>query len=108
MHLITTSVSDGYRVLKIGDEYLTFTGAKEYTIRYTYNIGKDTGKDYDEFYFNLIGDQWDTAIGNVTFTVTMPREFDTGKLGFSRGATGSTDSAGITWQVNGNVINRQL
>ena len=100
----TTSVSDGCKVLKIGDANTTLTGSKDYTISYTYNIGKDTGKNYDEFYFNIIGDKWDTAIGDVTFTITMPKEFDTGKLGFSRGAAGSTNSSGITYHVNGNVI----
>ncbi len=101
----TSSVSDGNRILKIGDEDLTLTGAKNYLIRYTYDIGKDTGKDYDELYFNIIGPEWEkTAIGNVTFTITMPKEFDAGKLGFSKGLSGSTDSTGITWQVNGNVI----
>ncbi len=100
----TSSYSDGNRVLKIGDEYLTLTGAKYYTIRYSYDIGKDKSKDYDEFYFNLIGDQWDTAIGNVSFTITMPKDFDASKIGFSSGYAGATDSSGITCQVNGNVI----
>lgn len=101
----TSSVSDGNRVLKIGDEDITLTGAKNYVIRYTYDIGKDAGKEYDEFYFNIIGTQWEkTAIGNITFTITMPKAFDADKLGFSKGLSESTDSTGITWQVNGNVI----
>lgn len=101
----TTSISDGNRVLKIGDANTMSTGANNYTISYTYDLGKDTGKEYDEFYFNLIGDEWqDTVVGGVTFAITMPKEFETGKLGFSKGALGSTDSNGITYQVNGNVI----
>lgn len=100
----TSSVSDGNKVLQIGDADITLTEAKAYTIIYTYSIGKDTGKDYDEFYFNIIGDEWDTAVGNISFTITMPKEFDPSKLGFSKGAVGSTDSSGITYQVNGNVI----
>ena len=98
------SVSNGYRVLKIGDAETTLTGAKSYRISYTYNLGKDTGKGYDELYLNLIGEEWDTAIGNVTFSITMPKEFDVSKLGFSRGPAGSADSSGITYQVDGNVI----
>jgi uncharacterized membrane protein len=100
----TTSVSAGYKVLKIGDDGTTLTGAKDYRISYKYNLGKDTGKGYDEFYFNIIGDNWDTAVGNVTFTITMPKEFDQSKLGFSRGLAGSTDSSGIAYNVDGNVI----
>ena len=44
--------------IKIGEEETTLTGAKQYRIRYNYNIGKDTGKDYDEFYFDIIGGEW--------------------------------------------------
>jgi uncharacterized membrane protein len=100
----TTSVSDGDKVIKIGDADTTFTGASNYTIRYTYDLGKDTGKGYDELYLDLIGDRWDTAIGNVTFTVTMPKTFDSSLIGFSRGQSGATDSTGIRYVVNGNVI----
>ncbi|HOU11117.1 MAG TPA: DUF2207 domain-containing protein [Clostridiales bacterium] len=100
----TSSVSDGYRVLKIGEEDVTVTGPKNYQIAYTYHIGRDTGKGYDEFYFNLIGDHWDTPVGNVTFTIVMPKTFDAAKLGFAHGYSGSTDSGGITYEVKGNVI----
>lgn len=100
----STSVSDGNKVIKIGDPNITLTGAKNYTINYSYNLGKDTGKDYDEFYFNLIGDNWDTAIGNITFSITMPKPFEAEMMGLSRGLPGSTDSTGISYQVNGTVI----
>ncbi len=100
----TSSVDNGKKRLRIGDVDTTLTGAKSYTIRYTYNIGKDTGKDYDELYFNLIGNEWITTISNITFTITMPKEFNASKLGFSSGHKGSTDSSDITYQVNGNVI----
>ena len=68
-------------------------------------MGKDTGKEYDELYFNLIGNEWDTSISNITFTIVMPKKFDSSKLGFSSGIVGSTDSSKITYNVDGNVIN---
>ena len=98
----------GYKVIKIGDANYTLTGQKNYTISYLYNLGKDTGKDYDELYFNLIGDEWDTIISNITFTITMPKEFDKSKLGFSSGTKGSTDSSNVIFDVNGNVITGKL
>ena len=100
----TKSLSNGDLKVKIGNENYTITGKKEYTINYTYNIGKDRAKDYDEFYFNLIGTEWDTAIGNVTFTINMPKEFDEEKLGFSVGSLGSTYSDDIEYEVDGNTI----
>lgn len=95
---------DGCQVIKIGDADHTLTGAKEYTLKYRYNLGPDTGKNYDEFYLNLIGNEWDTTIANVTFTMIMPKEFEKEKLGFSSGWRGSTNSANISYQVKGKVI----
>lgn len=99
--LITQS---GYKVIKIGDENNTLTGQKNYEISYLYNLGRDTGKGYDELYFNLIGSEWDTSISNITFTIKMPKEFDSSKLGFSSGTVGSTDSSKVTYIVNKNTI----
>lgn len=99
---------NGYKVIKIGDANHTITGQKNYTISYLYNLGKDTGKEYDELYFNLIGDEWDTSISNITFTITMPKEFDKSKLGFSSGIKGSTDGSNVIFDVSGNVITGKL
>ena len=104
----TTSNERGYKVIKIGDLNKTITGSHTYTIKYTYNIGKDPLKDADELYFNLIGNEWDTSISNVTFTITMPKSFDKSLLGFSSGVTGSTNSSNISYTVNGNIITGSL
>ena len=99
---------NGYLVLKIGDPNKTLTGNKDYVISYLYNIGKDPSKDFDELYFNIIGNEWDTVIDNVTFTIKMPKEFDASKLGFSYGEKGSTQNEGIKYEVNGNIIKGSL
>lgn len=95
--------SDMYNI-KIGSDNETVTGKQHYTIKYTYNIGKDPMKDYDELYYNLIGTQWDTVIGNITFTITMPKEFDASRLGFSSGSKGLTDNDKVKYTINGNKI----
>lgn len=100
----TTSNENGYKVIKIGNPHQILTGKQSYTIKYKYNIGKDPLKNADELYFNLIGDQWDTSISNVSFTITMPKSFDKSLLGFSSGEMGSTDSSNVTYSVNGNSI----
>lgn len=104
----SVSNESGYKVIKIGSSSQTVTGSKTYTIKYTYNIGKDPLKNADELYFNLIGDEWDTSIDNITFTITMPKSFDASKLGFSSGKTGSTNSSNVTYNVNGNTIYGRL
>ena len=100
----TTSNESRYKVIKIGDSNKTITGSHTYTIKYTYNIGKDPLKDTDELYFNLIGDDWDTSISNVTFKITMPKSFDKSLLGFSSGVTGSANSSNVSYTVSGNII----
>lgn len=100
----TTSNSNGYKVIKIGDANQTLTGKHSYIIKYKYNIGKDPLKDVDELYFNLIGDQWDTSIRNISFQITMPKSFDKSLLGFSSGEAGSTNSSNVRYSVIGNTI----
>ncbi len=85
----TKSTEDGKLKLKIGDPDVAMTGRKTYVIKYNYNIGKDPLEDKDELYYNLIGTDWDTTISNFSFTITMPKEFDKEKLGFSSGTYGT-------------------
>lgn len=104
----TTYNEDGYKVIKIGDASKTFTGSHTYTIKYTYNIGKDPLKNNDELYFNLIGDEWDTIISNISFNIKMPKSFDKSLLGFSSGYTGSTNSKNVRYIVSENNIKGTL
>ena len=93
--------------LKIGDAGTVLTGRHTYQISYTYNIGNDKLKDADEFYLNLIGNQWDTNINKLTFKITMPKDFDTNKIGFSAGKYGTSGipkDGYFNYSVKNNVI----
>ena len=97
-----------YTLIKLGHPNKIVYGARNYTLRYTYNLGKDTGIGYDEFYFNLIGPEWEnTEIKGVNFTIDMPKAFDATKLGFSVGKLNSTANTGITYSVEDNRITGQ-
>ena len=100
----TKSVENQNLVIKIGSPNITLTGKQEYEISYKYSIGKDPLKEIDELYYNIIGDEWDTVINNVTFSIKMPKEFDISKLGFSSGLKGSTSNSNITYDVKENTI----
>ena len=91
-------------VLKIGSADKTLTGKHSYSISYDYDIGLDKNNKYDELYFNIIGTEWDTNISNITFKITMPKEFDASKLGFSYGQYGYSNTDNISYDVDGNVI----
>ena len=99
-----TSKENGYEVIKIGNSSQTVKGMHTYTIKYTYDIGKDPLENADELYYNLIGYEWDTSISNITFKITMPKTFEESSLGFSSGTKGSTDNSKIFYSVDGNII----
>ncbi|MDE6505761.1 MAG: DUF2207 domain-containing protein, partial [Eubacterium sp.] len=101
--------TDGnYYVIQIGDEEKTVLGKHDYTISYSYVMGKDIGEGYDELYFNLIGTDWDTYIDGITFSITMPKEFDSSKLGFSTGAYGAVGTENVEYTVTGNEISGRV
>ena len=60
--------------IKIGDsrEYVN-KGDKKYVIKYTYDMGKDPFKGFDEFIFHAYGDYWGTQIKNASIQVNMPK-----------------------------------
>ena len=91
-------------VLKIGSADKTLMGKHSYSISYDYDLGLDKNNKFDELYFNIIGTEWDTDISNVTFKITMPKEFDASKLGFSYGRYGYSNTDNISYDVDGNVI----
>ena len=98
------SRENNYYKIQIGSASKNVTGEQQYVIKYTYNIGKDPSKNYDELYYNIIGNEWDTVIGNITFTITMPKSFDSSKLGFSSETTGSIDNSKVKFSVSDNKI----
>lgn len=104
----TVSTEGNYYVIQIGDEDRTVLGKHDYTISYSYVMGKDIGDGYDELYFNLIGTDWDTYIDGVTFSITMPKEFDNSKLGFSTGAYGAVGTENVEYTVTGNEISGRV
>ncbi len=96
--------SSGYKDIRIGsrDEYLS--GEKTFVITYDYDFGRDTGKGYDEVYFNIVGTEWSAYIKQLYFTVTLPKEFDHDRIGFTVGRYGGTDSEGLDILLEGNSV----
>ena len=101
----TNYKKDGYEFIKIGSSFNTLRGDKSYEIKYMYDIGNDFSTEYDEFYFNLIGPEWDTYIDKVNFAIEMPSEFDNNNLHFY---VGDKNKNIVNYIVNGNVIQGSL
>lgn len=79
------SMGDSYTIdtvkrkarIKIGSEYVTVgCGDKTYTIAYTYDMGKDPFKNFDELIFHAFGDYWGTEIKSASIRVNMPKSIE--------------------------------
>lgn len=100
----STSYEDGYMKIKIGKADEVHVGERKYKISYNYNIGKDPLEDKDEFYYNLVGTEWDTTISGISFTIHMPKTFNAETFGVSTGSRGSTGSDDTLYRIKGNDI----
>ena len=91
--------------IRIGDPNRFADTHMRYIIKYNYLVGDDANPNYDEFYFNIIGTEWDTTIRNVTFRIEMPRPFDENDLNLTAGSYGSIANTGyVVYHVDGNAI----
>lgn len=84
----STEREGDYYSLKFGDEDITIRGDKNYKFSYSYDLGRDQYSDYDEFYYNIIGN-WDNTIDNISFKITFPKAIDPEKIWFTSGDYGS-------------------
>lgn len=69
--------------IKIGsaNEYVG-AGEKKYIIKYTYDMGKDPYKGFDELIFHAYGDYWGTEIKNASIKINMPKRINITKIDF--------------------------
>lgn len=107
------SVNDPYTIdtvkkksrIKIGSPYQTVFGDHTYTIKYTYDMGKDPFTNFDEFIFHAFGDFWGTEIKNPKIIVNMPKGIDGNKINFYKDKYRKQNINNlIDYQVNGNSL----
>jgi len=103
-----TYVDNGNMVIKIGDPNKYNTGKIAYKISYNHALGNDKIEQRDFVYYNLIGTQWDCGISGVTFSVTMPKDFDADGLRFFSGSFGTAVNAPVRYDIRDNVITGEL
>lgn len=87
--------------IRIGSADKLVEGVQIYNIRYLQKIYNKK----PEFYYNIIGTEWDNPINNVRFRVKMPKPFDANKAGISIGSYGIRGfDSGAEYQVNDREI----
>lgn len=75
--------------LKIGDPNRLVEGTHTYTISYTVKGALNAFEEWDELYWNVVGDRWDVGIRQATATVRLERGEITAARCFA-GPTGTT------------------
>ena len=71
--------SGGLVTIRVGDPDRYVIGEKDYSISYDFDIGADVYEDYDEFYFNVIGNLWECEINNASFEINFPKPIGSSK-----------------------------
>lgn len=92
--------------IKIGDpnEYVSL-GEKQYKIAYTYDMGTDPFKNFDEFIFHAYGDYWGTEIKNASIQVNMPKSIDGYNINFFTDKTRTNNvSQFVDYSIEGNTL----
>jgi len=92
--------------IRIGDSNKTVTGDQTYVLSYKLRFGNDGVDAFDEVYYNIIGTDWDTTIGHVSFSIELPKSFGKSVPGFSMGSDGAQgyNQGDLTFQMDGNTI----
>lgn len=90
----------------IGDPNKELIGFNDYSFSYNYNVGKDTNENFDAFYFNLLGTEWNDGIKIFNFRVVFDDEtvLEKDNIQIFRGRYRSTQSSNVNVYNNGNVI----
>lgn len=92
--------------IKIGNPNRTVgIGNKTYTIKYTYNMGKDPYKGFDEFIFHAFGDYWGTRISNASVEIHLPKGIENEKINFFADKYRKDNINNfVNYTINGNTI----
>lgn len=92
--------------IKIGsaDKYVG-EGEKTYRIKYTYDMGSDPYKGFDEFIFHAYGDYWGTEIKNASIVINMPKNIEGSKVNFFMDKYREKNANKyVDYTINGNSI----
>jgi hypothetical protein len=96
--------------IKIGSasEYVG-CNLKTYTIKYTYDMGKDPYKNFDEFIFHAYGDYWGTEIKNATINVNMPKSIEGYNVNFFMNKHRGIEVTNLVdYTINGNKLSAKF
>jgi len=106
------TIGDGFNhtvTWKIGDPNATVNGVNDYRIVYRVkNAVRFGNKDFDELYWNLLGNFWDIGTDKFSAKISFPQEVNSknAKVDYYDGPLGSKDKSLATYSWDSdNVLN---
>ncbi len=105
---------DGFFVIVLGERGTFLNGANNYQIKYTASLGNDRIAELDHFYYNVIGQYWNTTIENISVNINFPEKVvgesddETAEInartGVYVGEYGSTETIDFSWNAEGTQL----
>ena len=98
------SKNDRSRKVKLGSQAHLVTGEQRYKFSYKLDTGNDIFQSCDKMVHNIIDPFWTTTVHNITFSITMPKEFEASNIEFSEDGFLNSENANVSYEINGNTI----
>ena len=113
--LVTDIKSDSsYEIKDIEKEKtisLNIKGTKdtigEANLSYTYDLGKENSRKYDEFYYNIISN-FDNVVSDISFEIILPDDVNIKDIDFLLNNEYSLTTDDVTYDTEGNIITGYL
>lgn len=67
---------NGTYFIMLGDDSQSVIGKKNYSLSYEVDLGNDRISEFDQFYYNVIGNLWDTEILSSNITLNFPKSVE--------------------------------
>ena len=96
---------DGYDnfIIYIGDKNVTVSGIKTYHYSYTIQLRDLDINGKQLFYMNIVGTGWADPIGQVDFSITLPKGWPNNPI-FYAGPNGSSTPSEVEYDIIGNTL----
>lgn len=79
---IKVTTENGYKIIRIGKEDVLVDGVKEYWISYRVTGAFLWLEEHTEFYWNIIGTEWDVPIEQADYNIYFPEDMDIGNYDY--------------------------
>lgn len=98
----------GFYIIQFGTAGVYYENeAKNYQFQYKVFLGDDRISEFDQFYYNVIGEYWDTTLENISVTINFPTEISLTARNNAEayvGNYGSVDQVDFEWNGAGTTL----